>query len=241
MVVPAGAEVTLYWSLNGALAMNRLGAQITGNPIFAQALADSLGSAIKATFTADLGGQFTSQTQLVRVGIRDLRADNLHEFRDVNAAAAGTAIGDALPGNVAMCITLRTATAGKSGRGRVFLSGWSEAANGAAGSANTTAQSQGVLFIQHLDINFQSAGLKLGVLTRPQEEVIITKTTNHADNTTTVRTLSHQTAKPGAVKPVNFIESRNLGWESQRKRINGRGLPPATLFGGLTVETPMVP
>lgn len=236
MVVPAGAQVTLYFSLNGVLAMNRLGGLVTGSPTFDQTLANTLGSAIKATWSADMAGQCTSGTSLVRVGVRDLRADNLHEFRDTNAPVSGTATGDAMPGNVAMCITLRTATAGKSGRGRVYLGGWAESANGPNGTASATAQTQGVLFVQHVDVNMQAAGMSLAVLTLPQLDTVITQTVTNANGTTTVRTLSHQTAKPGQARDVIIVESRGVGWESQRRRINGRGAAPTSLLDGVSVE-----
>lgn len=238
MVVPAGAEVTLYFTINGNLAINRLGALITGTPVFNQALADVLGSGIKSTWTTNLGGLCATTTALVRIGVRDLRNDNLPEFRDTGASVAGVGVGEPLPGSVAFVLTLRTAVTGKSGRGRIYLGGFTEAQNGPNGTALGAVQTGAINFVNGVDTNLQGSGLKLAVVTRPQPDVRIVKTTTFGDGTTEVKTLSHQTAKPGRAVGTNFHESRNLSWESQRRRINGRGLPPALLFGSVGAAAP---
>lgn len=229
MPIPAGAEVKLYWSLNAQLAMNVIGVEITGNPSFGQALADTIGAAIKATFTANLAPQIATSNSLVRVGIRDLRADHLPEFRDSGAAVAGTGAGDAMPGQAACCVTLRTAGAGKSFRGRTYISGFTEAANGASGLILAAASTAAVTFMQVVNQNLTSNGMRMAVLTRPQDDVVITKTTTPLGGPAEVKVLSHQTQKPGAVHTVTAFESRNAFWESQRKRVNGRGALPTSL------------
>lgn len=238
MAIPFGAEVKLYWSLQGQLAINVIGAGIRTAPTFDQALADQIGAAVKSAFTANLALHFATTSQLVRVGVRDLRTDSAIEYRDSGAAVAGTAVGDAMPASVAMVITSRTAGAGKSFRGRTYLSGWSEAANQASGTALPAASTAAVAFINAVGQAIFTPGMNLAVLTRPQEDTVITRTVNHRDGTTEVTILSHQTQKDGAKHDVLFVEARNAAWESQRRRVNGRGALPTSLDSIARAELP---
>lgn len=229
--VPQGAEIKLYWAIGGQLAINVIGARVVGSQTFNQALADALGSGIKAAFSSQLAVHYATTSQLVRVGVRDLRNDNQPEFRDTGAAVAGTApTSEGMPASVAQCVTLRTAGAGKSFRGRVYLSGWAEVANGPNGTQVTAAGTAGVNFVAAISSSMVSNGLQMAVLTRPQEDVVITRTTKHADGTEEVDQLSHQTAKPGATHDLVSLESRTSTWETQRRRVNARGVAPASLF-----------
>jgi hypothetical protein len=142
-----------------------------------------------------------------------------------------------MPGNVALVITHRSSLATKSGRGRTYVGGWAETVNGANGSATAAAQTAALGWItavaNALTTNFGG----FAVITRPQPDVVITKTITDGGITET-QILSHQTAKPGQVHVITLSESRNLSWESQRRRINSRGLPPATLLEGVSVAFP---
>lgn len=229
MPIPAGAELKIYWNINSNLAINTLGLEVTGNPVFNQALADLIGPIVKSAFTNLLAAQFAPGNSLVRVGIRDLRADHLPEFRETAAAAPATGTGDSLPASVALCVTLRTATAGKSGRGRVYLSGFGEAVNAASGIATAPASAAAVAFIDNLRTSLPAQGVSLAVLTRPQPDVVITKTTTPVSGPVETRILSHQTAKSGLTHRVTIVESRNNTWETQRRRTNGRGALPTAL------------
>lgn len=236
MPISGGAEVKLYWNLLGVLGMNVFGAQVSGGVTFNVALANVVGAAIKSAFTAQLAAQFATATALVRVGVRDLRQDNLPEFRDTGPSVFGTGVGDAMPGNVALCVTSRTALAGKSFRGRTYLAGWSEAANGPGGTAVAGVGTAALAYMNAVQAGMLTNGLTMAVLSRPHERQTLVETTFHADGTTTTRTLSTTTAKSGLATPIVSFESRNLGWESQRRRINGRGAAPSTLLEGETVE-----
>lgn len=229
MVVPSGAELKLYWGINANGAVNVVGLIITGNPVFNQALADTVGSAVKSAFTSNLAPHISTGSGLVRVGVRDLRGDHLPEFRDTGATAAGTGTGDALPSHVALCITLRTAGSGKSFRGRVYLGGYTETVNQAGGTCSQAAATGSIGFLTAIDTALTSSGLRLAVLTRPQLDTVITRTVTQANGTTETTILSHQTAKQGAARQVTLVESRNLNWETQRRRNNGRGSLP-TIF-----------
>jgi hypothetical protein len=219
----------LLWSVSGNLAINVIGMVITGNPVFNQALAETIGSAVKGAFTTNLAPRMAANCTLVRVGIRDLRSPNLPEFRDTGTIPPGTGVGDPLPGSLAAVVTLRTAGSGKSFRGRVYISGFCEAENSSAGAASAAVGTSIVAFITAIDTAITGSGLRLAVLTRPQDDIVITETTTHSNGTTTARQLSHQTAKSGAARQVTIIENRNATWETQRRRVNGRGVVPSLL------------
>lgn len=223
MQINGAAEVTLYYSVGGGyLAINKLGARVTGTVSFGQALANTLGAAIKTAYTTNLAPK-SSNSGLVRVGVRDLRTDNQSEYRDTGAIALASGSGDALPAGVALCVTLRTAGSGKSFRGRMYLPGFDELQSTTTGTIDPACATSALAYCTAIQNAFRSSGLEWAVLTRPTDEKIITETTNHADGTTSTRTLSHETAKTGAVQDITAFESRTSLWESQRRRQNGRG------------------
>jgi hypothetical protein len=218
--------VRLLYSLSNQLAVNVLHANVTGAVVVNQALANTLGSAIKSAFSSNLGTHMAAGSVLARVGVRDLRSANLPEFLDTGSLTAGTGVGDALPTQDAACITLRTALSGKSFRGRVYISGFTEADNDANGFTTAAANTACVAFLVAVQAAMNTSGMILSVASRPAEEKILTETTNHANGTTTVRTLSHQTPKSGTSQAVTSIAARDGFWQSQRRRGNARGVPP---------------
>lgn len=238
MPIPNAGFVTLYWSIGGTLAVNVLGVQAGAGSIFSQASADTIGAGIKSSWTATLGALMHTSTSLVRVGIRDMRQDNLPEFRDQGAPVTGTGVGDLLPPSNAVCVTIRTALSGKSFRGRMYVSGWTEAENTAAGVQATTAQTGAVNFFNGIAGVVGPQNMSLGVVSRPSERYTIVKTTFHADGTTTTKTLSNVAARAGGATVGVSAESRSALWETQRRRVNGRGASPTTLVPIVKVSLP---
>jgi hypothetical protein len=227
----AGAAfVKLYWSFNGELAMNVFGALVTGSPVFGQALADSLGAAIKTQTTNFLQSSMAPTTSLVRVGVRDYRTPNQPEYRDTGAPVTGLAVTDALPRGVALCLTLRTGKSGKSFTGRVYLGGFSETHNDAGGQTVAALASQCLLWIQGVDGAMGTAQLPMAVVSRPAERIVLTKVTYHSDGTTTTDVVSDINARAGAVTDVTAYESRTSRWEYQRRRDNGRATGSVSLL-----------
>lgn len=233
--ITGAAQIKVYSSVNGQLVINVWGAQVTGTVTFGQALADQVGTIVKQQWTTQMAPLCPSTSSVVRVGVRDLRQPNLPEWRDTGAAVAGTGTGDALPASLACCVTLRTAGAGKSFRGRSYVTGFNEGQNGPSGLILAGASAGAVNWLNNANGQLTPLGLPLGVLSYPSEEKIITETTNHSNGTTTTRTLSHTRAKVGQVNRITAFESRNSFWEQQRRRNNGRGAAPTSLFAQLSV------
>jgi hypothetical protein len=208
--------------------MNVYGARINAGIPINQALADTIGSAIKAQWSATMAPHCPAGTQLVKVGVRDVRAPQLPEFLDSGALVSGTALGDSLPAGVAACVTMRTAGAGKSFRGRSYLGGFSEAENTATGLTSTVINTACLNFLGAIQSALSTNGLILSVMSRPAERVQIVTTTFHADGTTSVKTVNHP-ARVGRVSDVTSFQVRNSRWQSQRRRMDGRGTATGSL------------
>lgn len=232
-IIPNCVEVRLLWIYAGQGAVNVLHAQAPGGFVVNQTTANTLGSAIKGTAWSPFASSQSTQTSLVRVGLRDKRTVGAPEFLDQGAAVVGTETGDALPPQVAACITLRTAGSGKSFRGRVYVGGGGETDNAGAGVMSTGFQTAAINFITAVSAAMTASGLTFCVATRAAELTTIVRTIDHADGSQSVKTLSRSVAKAANTYPVTIIQSRNTSWETQRKRANQRGSIP-TLFNSST-------
>lgn len=168
LVVPQAALVRLIWSLGGSpYAVNVIGARKTGAAVVDQSLANTVGAQVKALFTSSgLAAQISNQVTLGQVGIRDISSANNAEFLDEGGAAPGAHVANLMPPQVAYCVTLRTARAGKSFRGRVYLPGWSVSGASATGSAVSIVQSTAVAFVNGLRTGLPSNGLSLAIVSR---------------------------------------------------------------------------
>ena len=234
-VISNCVQVRLLWNLSGALGINVLHGVAAPGVVVNQTLADNIGGLIKTQFSNQIANIMATGVSLVKIGLRDLRVANAAEFLDSGAGIAGTGTGDMLPADVCTLVTLRTAQAGKSFRGRVYLSGFTESENTATGTTLLAANTQSVAFMQAVGNAMGSLQMPLGVASRPSELVVITKTTTHTDGTTTVKTLSTTKAKSGVVTPVTLYQALDAQWQSQRRRTNGRGAVP-TSFGQVLVS-----
>lgn len=233
LVVANAVQIRLDYTQVDEIAQNVLNFQAAGSVAVNQGLADQVGTAIKNAFTSQWAAHAPTNLSLDRVGVRDLRTPNGLEYFDTGAVVRGTLpVGNELPKASAIVITLRTAKAGKSYRGRVYVPGIGAEPVGGNDTQPGPAVLAAAAYINSIVTQLQPLNLIMGVLSRPSDEVVTTQTTTHADGSTSVRTLSHVTRKTGEITPVILAESRNNRWEYQRRRDNGRGLT-----GG---QTPLV-
>lgn len=130
--IPNCCEITLVWNIAASkLARNVLHGSYTGGFPGTVAQANSILAGLNsgAQWTA-LALQFATSTALAQVTLRDLNTENTPVIASTGAAAAGTGGAIAVPDEVAVAITHRTAKAGRAFRGRSFIPGWSTAAVG---------------------------------------------------------------------------------------------------------------
>jgi hypothetical protein len=76
----------------------------------------------------------------IKVTRYDESSPNTSEVTTAGAQFQGTSAADALPPQIAVCLTLRTALASRRSRGRVFLPGWTAAAMDENGRLETTTR-----------------------------------------------------------------------------------------------------
>ena len=188
----------LVWALGGSLyALNVMGVVNTGAVAITQAITNTIGTAIKSALTSSgLGALIHTSVTLANIGLRDIRTANTAEFLDTGGATAGTSAGDFLPPQTAFVVTLRTAQAGRSFRGRVYLPGYGEGANAVTGTIGSATQS--VAFVTAVQAALVTNGLNLGVLSRPAPLAT--------------------PARAGFITPVTSIVARDLVWDTQRRR-----------------------
>lgn len=230
-VVPNAIQVRLIWLVGGEICINVLNFSATAAVVVNAAFANLVGGHIRAAFTAQWASHCATTTTLSKVGVRDLRVPNMPEFQDTAAASAGIGTSDGLPSTNAVCVTLRTAKAGRSFRGRVYVPGAAEVENTAGGVQSTATGTAAAAFINAIITNLQPDNLTMAVMSKPAEAFKIVKTTTHSDGSTSVKTLSNVGAKSGGLENVTATESRNTRWETQRRRGNGRG-SSASLVNG---------
>ena len=186
--------------------MNVLG--LVGNPglpTINQAFVDSLFAAVKAdAATTSLLALMPGTITFTGLSVRDISQANRAEFNSTGAAVAGTGTGDPLPLSNACCVTIRTAGAGKSFRGRVYITGFNESQNDATGRQAAAVNTACQAFIQAVDFHTTVVGAIIGVLSPPRDAVTIPAV--------------NRAAKPGFVTARTAFETRNTKWESQRRR-----------------------
>jgi hypothetical protein len=205
LVVSNAVQVRLRWSLNGKLVSNVLGGQVGGGYANSQAHANALGTAVIGRFTSSgLKALSASTTEMLGVGIRDVRTPNQVEYLSVAAGVIGTGAGDPLPNELAAVATLKTALAGKHYRGRVYIGGANEAQNDAAGQIVAAYNTAVVAFITGVSADMGTEGITLAVLARPNYLNLVPP----AD----VQTYA------GAITPVTSISALDTVWDSQRRR-----------------------
>lgn len=192
LVIPDTARVNVVWALSGQeYAVNVLHYNIGGAIGIGAGTATALAAAIDTAFSAsNLDGWLDSSVELARVGVRDLRVANQPEY-NAPLSTFGTLSGDILPLQTSLCITLRTALAGKSYRGRTYITGFGEGANTSVGTCDAVAATAAVDFMTDL--------MSLTVL----------------GNTWTLGVMSPTL---GEINDVVSVEARDAIWDTQRRR-----------------------
>jgi hypothetical protein len=205
LVIENSATAKIVWGQGSHEWETTLGAHGSAPILVTQALVDTVFADIVARpETSALLGFMSATTALTAFKMRAIDVANLPEFTSSGTGGSGTGVGDSLPLSVTQCITLRTAFAGRSFRGRVYLSGWTETENDATGRMSAASSAAGVAFLDAIRAVFTAHAFELAVLSKPRAATVIPE-----------RTIA---AKPGFANNVQVIQARNLKWESQRRR-----------------------
>lgn len=205
LIVGSAVQLRLHWTMNGVDCFNVLGGAVAGGFAASQAIANTIGAAVAGRFTSSgLAALCATTTSLISVGLRDIRIANQPEFVSVAAAVPGTGAGNPLPNHVAAVVTLRTALAGRSFRGRIYFGGFIVGENTAAGAIVAGLNTAMVAFVTGIQTDLAASSITLGVVSRP-----------FAGRTSPPPVLP---ARAGVVTPVTAIIARDTKWDTQRRR-----------------------
>lgn len=208
--VPQGLEVKLVWAWNGnPSAINIFHASHELGAVHTQARADAIATGIRTAFTtpAAYGSFVHTGVTLARVESRHMDAATDPWFIGAGAAVAGTSAANPLPAATAFVVSLRTGLRGRSYNGRVYLWGWTEDANDAAGGISAAAAEAGRAFVGAIGGNLISAAQStFSVLSR-----FTTPAGSPPGTPATERTPPQLTAITAAV-------TADLRWDVQRRR-----------------------
>jgi hypothetical protein len=167
LVVPNTVQVRTIWQTGGTqFAVNVLHFRNSGSVAVNQTLANQVATDVASAFTTALGTStnINSTTGINQVRIRNLDTLSQPEFTATVSGAVGTGTAELLPKQVAACVTLRTALAGRSYRGRVYVPGWTEVANNPGGVISPTAMVQADGIVRNIRANLAGRGLTMGVV-----------------------------------------------------------------------------
>ena len=194
---PLGLEITLKQHVNSKDVVNVL--HFAQAALRDEAAMITLADSVLALATDDLVPHYSGSWQLTGVRVRQLNDDAGIQVEVVpGSVVTGARATDIAPNNVALVITKRSASAGRSARGRIFVTATELAASPSNLALSTWASGQltgWTAFFADL---------------------------NAAENVVhSILSLHHNGAArtEGALFPVTGISLRNLRVDSQRRRL----------------------
>jgi len=174
LVIPSTLQVRLGWVLpNGKSASNVLHAIVDdgldNSVLLANSIYDAIAGSGETTTYLDF---LSSETSLAFLDIRDLRTGSQTLFQSEGAALPGTGSGNALPEEVSLVVTLRSALAGRAHRGRVYLTGFDDSVLDVDGHCVSGASTAARNFVVAISGAMLTNGLALGIGHRGHAEYI---------------------------------------------------------------------
>lgn len=206
-IVPQCAEVSLLFTLESGKT-----AHVVLNGRYAGAFAGTVAQAGGIHTALSTGAQWTAlaaflatSTSFVGVTLRNIASAENPIIASITTPAAGSSASAALPSEMAVCITKKTAWTGPAGRGRAFLAGF---ATNSLGGGNVVAAAAKTA-IQNWANTIAAALAAQGythVLALPARKEYIGSTgTVHA-------------ARAATTRDVSSMLVRDDHWDSQRRR-----------------------
>lgn len=208
LVIPNCVEVALVWDVVPTkTARNVLHATVGGGFNATAVIAQAVYAAIIASGDwAAYKPYVNGACGLHAIEIRDLRTAGMPLVQSTGGATAGTGAALALPAGVAATLTLRTASAGRNARGRVYLPGLdSTCLNAATGLFSAAFQTAAVNFLGAVQTALGASAMTLALANPARASY--TGTTGYV-----------HPARSATALAVTSIEMRDLRPDSQRRR-----------------------
>lgn len=208
LVIPGCVEVVLRWAMaNSRFATNVLHAENS----FSVGVNEGLCNAIFDFIAADARWTayalcLNSGTGLQQVKIRNLDVALAPQFESTSTQIIGTGTAGTVPESVALVVTLKSAVAGRTGRGRTYLTGFDTDfvdGNGHATSGLTAAATD---FMKCVSDALVASSLDLCVAHREHDE--------YTSPSTGLTVL----ASPASTARVEQIIVQDNVFDSQRRR-----------------------
>jgi len=197
----------MVWQDASRVWLTELSGMVTGTITVDQALANTLFSAAKTSFTSSgAQAEFATTVSFTGIRVKDVRTANLAEHESNGAAIAGTGVGTVASLNDALVVTKRTAQSGKAFRGRMYFGGL------AVGALDTPthwdpAKGQNLVnWCTSLLASWNTSGLQAAVLGKH-----LMAGTDHAGNP-----LPERAARAIPITEFDIANSRK---DSQRRRL----------------------
>lgn len=159
-----------------------------------QALADGVDSVHNAV----IKGYFSANVSYVNTTVYDARTIDGEIVVDSTSAGPCTGGTEALSLNNAVCVTLRTASRGRSARGRKYITGWGENVM-TLGEYTLATQNNAVAYVNAIKIAMNVANWTM-VIRSIQE--------------------NNQPKNPAVVRAVIALQCRNGKVATQRRRVD---------------------
>ena len=206
-LVPSCAEIVIGWNLpGGKVAANVLHGRYTGAFAGTVAQANTILTALTTgTPATTLFTHMSTATAIARLTIRDVNSANQALISAVGAPLIGTGAGNAMPNEVALVVTERTALAGRANRGRMYIPGWIVSSVAADNTAITAVVTDLQAWANTVQNALNSAGYQLVIGQPARQAYTGTTGTNHP-------------ARAAGSTTVQSLQVRDGHFDSQRRR-----------------------
>lgn len=204
--VPQTVEIVMIFQLAAArFARNIFHGRFSGSPPPLQAAADALFTSLGSAWSSNLASKMAPSTQFVRVELRDMTSYTNPIYTGTGASIPGTGTGEVMPFETAAVLTKNVDVRGRAAKGRVFIVGWTEAANAVGGVLDPTVVSALNTYGQAVVNAINAQGL-LTCVAKParQQYTGLTGTVHPSRGASNVL--------------VTSMVCRNNSWDSQRRR-----------------------
>lgn len=206
--VPGVIEIALAFLLpNSHPSRSVVHGAYTVVPPNMQTLANALFTSISSAWGTRLGALMSTGTSFQNVQVRDMTSFTNPIYISTGTVLPGTGSGTPMPADAAIVLSEQIAARGKGLKGRIYLAGWTVAADGGVGMITAAAQTAVNAFGTDLmsAISGQSLVPCVAQVARQQYQGI----------TGTV----HPARGAGHVNVTSYV-CKDLEWDSQRRRGN---------------------
>lgn len=205
LVIAQGVEASLHVFLGAVRTSIVIHYSNPSSVTVSQTLANTVFDSLKSLWTTNLATHCPPTTIFTDVNLRDINTAGNALVASNTAQAPGTAAGgERLPNQIAACLTVRTARAGKMFRGRMYWPGFAETANAADNHIIAAAKTALDTFATNFITAANVGGLTFGVAHRP----------------TAFDEITGLPISPGLgfITPATQVVCRDNIWDTQRRR-----------------------